>query len=278
MSTPPLGPVIVGVDGSEAALAALDLAAEEAAARVTPLTVVHALDTPETPDGVAEAARETHARRLLSVAVERARVEHPALAVTAALAGGDPADALAHGALGASLLVLGHRARRAGVHQTSSVIARLLGRVPVPVLVHRPFDAPAPAGGRPVVVGLPDPAASDALLAFAFEEAALRGAPLVAMHVRPPAYGPDPYRQHDAGPEVEALAATVALWSEKYPEVPVRRVLRHGVDVAVAITAVSHTAQLVIVGAPRWLGRTGGSVINALVHRAGCPVVAVRLP
>jgi nucleotide-binding universal stress UspA family protein len=211
------------------------------------------------------------------VAVERAGVEHPALAVSATLTEGDAAGALAGSAVGASLLVLGHRARRAGDRRTGSVTAQVLGRVAVPVLIHRPFDAAAPAGERPLIVGLPDPVASDVLLAFAFEEAALRGAPLVAMHVRPPAHGTDPYRHEVAGPEAEALAATVALWGEKYPEVAVRRVLRYGVDVAVAITAASHAAQLIVVGSPRWTGRIAGSVSNALVHRAGCPVVAVPL-
>jgi nucleotide-binding universal stress UspA family protein len=154
------------------------------------------------------------------------------------------------------------------------VTARVLSGVRVPVLVHRQFDAPAPAGPRPVVVGLADPADADVLLEFAFEAAALRGAPLVAMHVYPPTHGD----LADASePGAEGLAAAVDLWADKCPEVSVRRLLRRGIDVAVVITALSHRAQLVVVGAPRWPSRIAGSVTNALVHRAGCPVAAVPL-
>jgi len=269
MPTQPTGPVVVGVDGSDAALAALDLAAEEAAARVTPLTVVHAHDGPD--EG---------ARRLLDAAVARARAEHPALSVGGVLATGEPADVLVRAATGAGLLVLGHRANRAGGHRPS-VTATVLGRVAVPVLVHRPFDAPPPATPRPVVAGVTHPEGSDALLAFAFEEAALRGTGLVAMHVWPPVNGSDVYGFGHARPEVEAqLAAAVALWGDKYPEVPVRQLLRHGVDVVVALTAVSHTAQLVVVGSSghsRWTRLASGSIGEALAHRAGCPLVVVPL-
>lgn len=260
MSTHPMRPVVVGVDATAAALAALDLATEEAAARVTPLTVVHVTPVDPTAD---EPARAGHARRVLAVAADRARVEHPALAVTVASPVGDPADALIRAAADATMLVIGHRDRRSGPRRTDTVTERILRRARVPVLIRRPFDAPAPTAMRPVVVGLADPADADALLAFAFEEAALRGAPLAAMHVWPAAHA-------DRG--AEALASAVTLWADKYPEVPVRRVLRRGVDVGVAITAVSHTAQLIVVGLP---GRIGASVCDALVHRAGCPVAVV---
>jgi nucleotide-binding universal stress UspA family protein len=150
MSMQPLGPVVVGVDGSDPALAALDLAAEEAAARVTPLTVVHAY----APDATADAAaRDRHARRILATAVDRARVEHPALAVTATVIAAEPADALVRSAMESPLLVLGHRSRRSGVRPPASVTARVLSEARAPVLIHRPFDTPVSAGTRPVVVG-----------------------------------------------------------------------------------------------------------------------------
>jgi nucleotide-binding universal stress UspA family protein len=278
MPTQPMRPVMVGVDGSEAALAALELAAEEATARVAPLVVVQVLLKDVRHDGEQAGDQVRHAHRQLDAAVERTRAEHPMLSASGVLATGEPGSALVSESAGACLLVLGHRGGRVGARRADSVTGQVIGQAQVPVLIHRPVDAPTPVPTRPVVVGVADPSASDSLLEFAFEEAALRGTPLMAMHVCPSVHGSDAYGFGHARPEAEdPLAAAVALWADKYPEVPVRRLLRHGVDVVVAITAVSHSAQLVVVGVPR-CHRSTGPTSGALAHRAGCPVAVVPLP
>lgn len=74
------------------------------------------------------------------------------------------------------------------------------------------------------------------------------------------------------------LAEAVAGWSEKYPEVPVRRTVRHTPDAAVTLTEASRSAQLVVVGSPRQrrvprlLFRP---VYQALTDHAGCPAAVV---
>src|SRR6266487_3384353 len=108
MARQPFGPVIVGVDGSGASLAAVELAAEEAMARVAPLTVVHVRgESVRYGGGHVEAPEE--ARRVVALAVGRAQSEHPGLSVTARLVPGEPAAVLAELSRGASLLVVGHR-------------------------------------------------------------------------------------------------------------------------------------------------------------------------
>ncbi|WP_406046272.1 universal stress protein [Micromonospora sp. NBC_00898] len=103
---------MVGVDGSPASIAAVDLAADEAAARVTPLVIVHVdAGSPRRPTeaGAPERVDPVAAqRRLLDVTVGGVRAQHPALAVTAELLAGDPAEVLARRSLEACLLVLGH--------------------------------------------------------------------------------------------------------------------------------------------------------------------------
>jgi nucleotide-binding universal stress UspA family protein len=262
MATQPLGPVVVGVDGSESSMLALDLAAEEAAARATSLTVLHVHDG--LPDTFAAASR------IVAGAADRAGAEHPMVSVRGVVGVGDPAEVLGRHAGEACLMVLGSHGGHRGPRRTDGVTRRVLGHAAVPVLIHRSFDTPIAESPRPVVVGIADPSAADALLAFAFEEAALRGTTLVAVHVRALGHG-------HVGPTAEAeLAAAVGLWADKYPEVSVRCVLRHGIDVVVAFAAVSHTAQLVVVGAQRddrLTVRTG----EAIAHRAGCTVAVVPL-
>jgi len=124
-----IGPVVVGVDDSPVSRSAVDLAAAEAMARVTPLLVVHAHDAaPDSGD------RMLPLRRLVEVAVGRARAEHPGLSVAAELVRGDPVDILVDQSRGACLLVVGHPTGRG---TGRSVAARVAARAAVPVLVNR---------------------------------------------------------------------------------------------------------------------------------------------
>jgi nucleotide-binding universal stress UspA family protein len=243
----PLEPVIVGVDGSVESMSALDLAAEEAAGRVAPLVVVHVGDAH--PAG-----------RLLAAAVSRASAEHPALSVTAELHSGEPGETLVDRAREARLLVVGHRARCAG----RSVAHQVVGRSAVPVIVDRPlYPMSIAKPPRPVLVGVACAPGDDAVVEFAFEEASLRGAPLRAEHIW---RGDAPGRDEADQMLVDALRA----WSEKYPDVVVRRMIRRGLDVPVSLTAASRSAQLVVVGGARRPG-----VAQILAHRAGCSVAVV---
>jgi nucleotide-binding universal stress UspA family protein len=257
MAIEPVGPVVVGVDGSSASLAALDLAADEAVARVTPLVVVCAADE------LAGAQRA----EILDAAVARALAEHPGLSVGAQSAAGAAAPALLAALNDASLGVIGY----AGKRGTGSVARDVLARAGVPVIVHRPFDGAARVElPRPVLVGVVASEGCDDLLGFAFEEAQLRGAPLHAAHVCAGVA--------DQAVRDRLLTEALSVWSQKYADVGVTRTVRPGVDAAVVLSAASRSAQLVVVGAGR--RRAGvafgpGSVVGVLLGRAGCPVAVV---
>jgi nucleotide-binding universal stress UspA family protein len=251
MAVEPIGPVVVGVDGSAGCLVAVDLAADEAAARVAPLLVVYAHSG--APGRLVDDVLET--------AVARVKSEHPGLAVAAEAADGDTVAALVDERNAACLVVVGHRGN-GGLCGWSpdSVATRVICQAQVPVIVHRPVDTsievPLP---RPVLVGLRADTGAEAVIKFAFAEAAMRGAPLHAVHV-------------GSGP----LPDSFGRWAEKYPEVVVRPRIRPSLDVAVVLTAASRSAQLTVVGSsadPRRLA--AGSTVHALVHRAGCPVAVV---
>jgi hypothetical protein len=99
---------------------------------------------------------------------------------------------------------------------------------------------------------------------FGFEEAALRGVPLVALAV-------GPIRDD----EERELGEALTRWSEKYPDVPVSRPVRRALDAAVTLTAASRCAALVVIGVPEGGDRTPRAIADVLASRAGCPVALV---
>lgn len=280
MPIEPVGPVVVGSDGTAESTAAVELAAEEAMGRVVPLVVVHARDGRPTE----ESGRLDGARRLLTEAVSTAWAEHPSLSVAAELVSGDPADALVARSRGASLLVVGHRAHgESGGSPAGSTAHQVVARAEVPVLVHRPLATavPAPPQPRPVLVGVAGEPGDDAVVEFAFAEASLRGAPLWALHIWPrPASAEDAaigYGFAEARDTADRmLVDALQAWSQKYPDVAVHRVLRHGLDIPVALTAASRSAQLVVVGSRRDGPHPSPlTVPQYLLRRAGCSVAVV---
>ena len=132
---------------------------------------------------------------------------------------------------------------------------------------------------RPVVVGIDGTPLSEAAIAFAFEAASARRAPLVAVHTWAGSVIAELVDWRSAAVEAEEeLAERLAGWGAKYPDVAVRRVVGRA-SAARALLDLSTQAQLVVVGS-RGHGEVAGllldSVSNALVHAAGCPVAIVR--
>ncbi|MBM2616336.1 universal stress protein [Actinoplanes sp. LDG1-06] len=151
-----------------------------------------------------------------------------------------------------------------------------------PVLVARG----TPRSDGPVVVGVDGSPVSAEALRFAAEEAALRGAELVAVHAwnggdgtELNAHLPMSYSTWSGEDEERrVLAEALAGLAEKYPDLPVRREVVDG-SARAHLTRWSTTAQLIVVGSRGHGGFTGlllGSVVQHLLHHADCPVAVVR--
>ncbi|OSP33711.1 MULTISPECIES: universal stress protein [unclassified Streptomyces] len=294
--------ITVGLDGSPESRAAAEWAAREAALRQLPVRLLHAWQP--VPEPMAQApllGAETHqywTERIPREAAEGLRLRHPGVEVTTEQRAGAPAEALLEAARDAELLVLGSRALSglAGF-LIGSVGQSVIARTEVPVILVRageqaadehvkdPAGIPSAATGfRPVVVGLDTGSPDETVLAFAFEEAQRREAPLTVLrvwnlpssHTYALAAGYDP-REDLARAQAEALTEALLPWREKYPDVEVTEDSRLGSPAGHLVDA-ARDASLVVVG--RRIRRSPfgvhiGAVAHAVMHHATTPVAVV---
>jgi nucleotide-binding universal stress UspA family protein len=287
--------VVVGVDGSASSLAAVEEAAREARWRGAGLRLVHAFIWPAmhvplgpSPLGPLEGGLRNRVERLLAEAEERARTVTPEADVSRAVVTGEPLTVLVAQSRAAELVVVGSRGMGSFVGlMVGSTAVHLAAHGRCPVLVVRE------QGERtgPIVVGVDGSPAGAGAVDFAFAEAALRGAGIVALHAWTTWDTPMPPAQDEAMPyanEPEALAAreerllseALAGHQQTYPGVSLKREVVHG-GTREALIEASRSAQLLVVGARGRGGFAGllvGSVSQAMLHHAHCPVTVVRGP
>jgi nucleotide-binding universal stress UspA family protein len=271
-------PVIVGTDGSQESMRAVEWAAREAALRKTSLRIVavpvlppRMVPAPATPATVAGMVERSTRRALAAAAQEAAELE-PDLVIETQLLDGAPAAVLAGAGQDASMLVLGSR----GAGGFSAMILGSVSRYVathaiVPVVVAREETM---AGHREIVVGVHDPAQSERILGFGFEEASLRGARLLAVHA-----WSWPGTSHTEVPAEQDshLASAVTAWRDKFPEVEARCEVVHAHPGRV-LSGLSARADLVVLGrhAPGESHVPGvASVTHAVLSHAHGPVVSV---
>ncbi len=182
--------VVVGVDGSAHSRQAAEWAAAEAAGRHAPLRLVFAYQLPVAGYAAYSMApvrsRAGDARRRPQDARRRSPTtcgaSHPGLDVHTRLFQGDAVVALRRASETARLTVV-------GIPRAGRVAGTLLGSVALAITAHGsapvaviPVDGPGWTLAGPVVVGVDGSPTSEAAIDFAFEEAAVRGAPLVTVH------------------------------------------------------------------------------------------------
>lgn len=280
-------PIVVGIDGSAGAQAAVRWALDEAGSRQTGVRLICAYrlmpGSYQAPGRYADFPQDTELVR-----ENAARVVSEALADTAGTGvpvsgdtvDGGPGPALIEASETASLLVLGSRRRSAlGSTVLGSVSAAVAARSSCPAVVLRGPGGLADEGAE-VVVGIDGSAASQALLEFGLDHASRHRARLRAVLCwHPDLLASMLWRPEPPAPvRAEAwLAETVAGWQEKYPDVAVRTgVVRE--HPAAGLVAEAATARLLVVGnrgRHAMAGTLLGSVSQAVLHTALCPVAVV---
>ncbi|WP_112470209.1 universal stress protein [Streptomyces triticisoli] len=284
-------PIVVGVDGSESSLGAIDWAADEAALHGLPLRLVHAClweryEGPAFTEAAGVASERLLARAIIDRATERARQGHPEVQIDADIVPEDAEAALLREARRATAVVTGCRGRGPITGALLGSVSRSLAtRAPCTVVVVRGRQKNRQAANGPIVVGVDDPTSSTAAIRFAFHEAQARRSVLDAVRAwRRPAHRAQAHPllvgnpAHEHEDQAGALLDRALRDAEReHPDVPVRRVITEGPAHHVLLTH-SATADLLVLGAPRRHGPLGlplGSVAHAALHHADCPVAVV---
>ncbi|MEW2418713.1 universal stress protein [Streptomyces sp. NPDC046866] len=276
------GGIVVGIDPARAWHLPLAWAADEAYRRRLPLHLLVAVPPQHHPHHAEDTARQTALRRAgadrLAEAQSWVRDRHPEVAVTTDLPGGLPARVLGAEADRARMVVLGsrHLGRTAEFFGAGSTVVPVTARAGCPVVVVG--DAEHVTQEPPYLVAGVDGSASAAeALAFAFDEADLRGAALRVVCVRQPPLVVPEHEEVALRARRALLAEASAGLSDKYPDVHVTHEVVTGHPVEELARAAEH-ALAVVVGRRGRGGYTGmrlGSVVHGLLHRAHCPVITV---
>lgn len=279
--------ILVGVDGSEPSIRALDWAAEAARLRGTPsmrlvfAAGVPSLDVPVT--GWYDRMQED-ARQVLAESAERIRRDGPE--VETSVVPEVASHALINRAEDAVLTVVGLRGRGGfpGL-KIGSVAYQVAAHAPGPVAVIGP-EQPSRRPESEVVCGVDGSDQADIAIELALREASLRGRPLRVIHAwrHPASMAPGDMLSplYDVGQEQREqeaqLAEAMAGRRAEYPDVRISTEVLHDSPVR-ALAEASAGAELLVVGAR---GRRGfpllalGSVAHGVLHHASCPVLIAR--
>ncbi|MFF9645763.1 universal stress protein [Kitasatospora aureofaciens] len=277
------GPVVVGFDGSPESLTATEWAAREAERRDRPLEVLEAWPWPKR-DVVG--SDQTYHRALAHLADRESALSAlvPGVPVSTAPVSADPVEALEEASHRAAVLVLGSRGL--GTLRgflVGSVSQEVLRRSACPVVLVRAQED-EPDGAVTAGIDLAHPAGH--VLAFAFQAAALRSAPLRVIHVWSPPAGSE-YMSYGAigglegelsSAEWSGLAEALEPLRARYPEVEVTADLVRGKPALELVDAAASARLLVLGRRLRHLPFRHhhlGPVAHAAIHHVHCPVAVV---
>ena len=267
-------PVIVGVDGSAAALRAARWAADEAIARGVPLQLIYAVD-PESGDGADTAGR--------SAAEVALRAAHAAVAATGSpvaisdqIVTGDPKTELIRASRSATLLCVGALGRGHFTHgHVGSTAEALASAAHCPVIIIRD-NTKSPAAQDGWVIAVADESLeSSNVVELGVSEALIRHAPLrivqaLATTGEAAATGGDRQARN-------RLDRYVAHWAHRHPELRVDTEVVHG-QILDILTRLADNIRLVVVGAHdvathRDLFGAGG---YAALRDSDCPLLVAN--
>jgi nucleotide-binding universal stress UspA family protein len=261
--------IVVGIDGSDAAINAAKWAVAEAASRDIPLRLIHAIpERPHAPAGedsldieYGESALRTVTAALHAMAQQ--------VKIDVDIVRGSPASALIDESRYAAMICVGSvgigRIARKILGSTADAIAQ---KAHCPAAIIRTSHEAAVSDKGWIGVVVDDSSGNDAVLDHGFREARLREASILALGSWRWGLGEIPFQQ---------LNHRLAVWVAEYPEVHVQpAAARRGP--AEFITTTDEVVQLTVVGsdAAGEVARMVGPVTRHPSRHTECSVLVVH--
>ena len=234
--------VVVGIDGSHAAIQAAEWAIDEAISRDVPLRLVHVTHIPEAPNTPTDdfCLDIEYAETALRAAHRAVEATGKAVKVETAVVRGSPDEALIGESRDAEMICVGS----VGIGRFARVLlgstaAKLAQGAYCPVAIIRSQQDKPRSDTDWIAVVVNDSPDSDSAVEQAMEEAKLRGAPVLALGVWRWGLGEIPYDQLDRH---------LGKWVRQYPGIHVQPVAARS-GAAEYLATTDESVQLVVIGA-----------------------------
>jgi nucleotide-binding universal stress UspA family protein len=255
--------VVVGVDGSRSATHAGRWAVDEAISRDIPLRLVYVIDPLDASGARVPEGRLAAAHTALHDAQRAAEGTGKSVKIETDILWGKPLTKLMEESRSAAMVCVGSIGLNHACHGGGSVAAALAESALCPVaVIPRPVGRPATHGVGSVVVE----ADNGVVLRHAFEEARLRGVPLLAISVSR-AEATDDVGGGSRLAQAQ-LTRRVARWARLYPDVQVESAIVRG-SVDRHLAANENADQLFVTDSHNCHELCGA-------YNAGCSVLAIR--
>jgi nucleotide-binding universal stress UspA family protein len=261
--------IVVGIDGSEAAINAARWAVSEATSRDIPLRLSHALPERQADAPTGDDSPDIeYAETVLRAASAALHAMRQPVTVETDVVYGSPETALINESRNAAMVCLGSVGiGRIAAKVLGSTADAVAGQAHCPAAIIRTNHGAATSDSDWIAVVVDDSPGNDAVLAHGFREAQLRAAPILALGVWRWGLGEIPYEQ---------LNRRLRRWVSQYRDVHVQpAAARRGA--AEFLASTQEPVQLAVVGSsdPSKVARMVGPM-NPHFGRAGCSVLVVH--
>lgn len=272
-STTPRLPIVVGIDGSEAAIRTAEWAVDEAVSREVPLRLVEVMPQEAEPAPLASVGNLRmeleYGETALHTASAAVTASGRPVKVETAVLQGDPATALIAESRDADMVCVGStgigRFARALLGSTAVELAE---GAYCPVAIIRTQQSRPKPDSALIVVAVSDSPGNDEVVEQAIKEAQLRHAPVLALGVWRQDLGEMPY---------DELDQRVAFWEQRYPDVHFHAVATRS-GIADFLDVSDSRIQLAVIGSndTNQVASLVGPHSHYILGHAECSVLIVR--